>query len=606
MTVVAGDIAFVGFQATAPDTFAILVRNTIAAGDTFFITDGGYTGTTGIGSATFRATEGFMLYTAPAGGIAAGSVLVFAGGDGAPANATVSRNGGGAAGTVSIVGNGTNFAFSTAGDSLSAYTSSDGNNLTGAVSFIAFVDQGINPYGNTSQSSSIPVIAGGQVLDLANLDNSIFTDAANVATATLLQLSTAANFTARDTTVVDFSTLVSGAPAAAFTAGNDVATNAATNDAIDGLAGFDELDMTAFTQAITIDLVAGTIVSTQGGNDTVTNVEFFNLGSGNDVVTLGDTATPFYVVRGGLGNDTITGGTGRDLISGGDGNDILAGGSGVANELGGGAGDDTYTVSATGDSVLEDAAGGIDSVQTALGVFVLKTNVENLTYTGSSDFVGIGNAENNTLTGGIGTDFLSGFGGNDTIIGGSGGFNTLVGGLGDDTFIISTTGDTIVEASGEGIDSVQTSAIVHRLGANIENLSYIGTGDAILFGNAENNTIVGGVGLDIIHGLGGVDTLTGGVGSDYFFFDGSTGTDTITDFTSADNIFLSTASYGAVQGTLQFVANGVATTADSTILFNSTTGLVQFDADGSGGNAAVDVVILAGGASIVAGDVFFY
>ncbi|MFZ4640570.1 MAG: ExeM/NucH family extracellular endonuclease, partial [Nodosilinea sp.] len=231
MAITAGDIAFVGINATDPDQFAILALNAIVAGDTFIVTDGGYTGaTSGVASAYFRPTEGFLQYTAPAGGIAAGSVLLInAGGGSAP---SISRNGGGSAGTVTLLANSssntTNFSFSTSGDSLTAYTVSGGTHLTGTPTLIAFIGFGASPYNNSAQSSNTPTISGGQVLVLANLDNAIFTNAANAYSQTISTLSTASNFTARDTTVVDLTTLSSGSISPVPTVNLSVSSNAGT------------------------------------------------------------------------------------------------------------------------------------------------------------------------------------------------------------------------------------------------------------------------------------------------------------------------------------------------------------------------------------------
>ncbi|EJZ16346.1 rhizobiocin/RTX toxin and hemolysin-type calcium binding protein, partial [Rhizobium sp. Pop5] len=68
---------------------------------------------------------------------------------------------------------------------------------------------------------------------------------------------------------------------------------------------------------------------------------------------------------------------------------------------------------------------------------------------------GTGNGLNNVLTGGAGID-------------------TLKGGAGDDTYVIST-GDVVVENADEGIDTVRTALASYTLGANVENLAYIGT-----------------------------------------------------------------------------------------------------------------------------------
>ncbi|MEI6162195.1 MAG: hypothetical protein WCP77_20355, partial [Roseococcus sp.] len=177
VSITAGSIAFVGLNSDDPDNFAFVALRDIGAGQSVFFTDGGYTGTTGTGSTTFRTTEGFLQWTAPKGGLEAGSVVLVTGGDGgAP---SVALNGSGAdAGGVKLLANSTpmfvNFAFSVDGDSLTAYTTTGGTHLTGMVNLVAFMDFGINPYGaGSAQASSIPTITGGQVLDLANLDNAI-------------------------------------------------------------------------------------------------------------------------------------------------------------------------------------------------------------------------------------------------------------------------------------------------------------------------------------------------------------------------------------------------------------------------------------------------
>src|SRR6202022_2297435 len=83
----------------------------------------------------------------------------------------------------------------------------------------------------------------------------------------------------------------------------------------------------------------------------------------------------------------------------------------------GGPGNDTYHVEVAGDTVVELANEGTDTVMTAsLASYTLGANVENLTHTGSNDFVGIGNALDNVIIGGPGNDYLIGGAGNDTLI----------------------------------------------------------------------------------------------------------------------------------------------------------------------------------------------
>jgi Ca2+-binding RTX toxin-like protein len=167
-------------------------------------------------------------------------------------------------------------------------------------------------------------------------------------------------------------------------------------------------------------------------NGTVGNDVLLGLG-GND--TLNGLAG-FDQLFGGVGNDTLNGGDGDDVLNGEDGNDVLNGGLG-ADTLNGGAGNDTFVVDNLGDTVIEAAGGGVDLVQTSLASYVLGNEVENLTYTGSANFSGTGNALANTITGGSGNDTLNGGAGDDR----------LVGGAGNDTYVIDAGNDVVVEAA---------------------------------------------------------------------------------------------------------------------------------------------------------------
>jgi len=166
-------------------------------------------------------------------------------------------------------------------------------------------------------------------------------------------------------------------------------------------------------------------------------------------------------------------------------------------------------------------------------------------------------------------------------------------------------GDVINEtvAGSDGIDQVNvafTAAGTYILSANVEN-AFILTGihGVGLTGNSSNNLLIGGnghtalsggIGNDTLNGLGGNDTLTGGAGADLFIFDTSPGVgnvDTINDFQSGvDTIGLSSALFtglGAVGDHVGLSAN---------LTYNSITGALAYDADGAGGGAAVQIVIL--------------
>ena len=113
------------------------------------------------------------------------------------------------------------------------------------------------------------------------------------------------------------------------------------------------------------------------------------------------------------------------------------------------------------------------------------------------------------MTGGAGNDTLDGGGGNDT----------LIGGAGNDVYVVDVVGDVVTENLNEGTDEVRSSAAAYVLSANVENLTYIGTGDFTGTGNTLNNTLTGGAGNDVLDGGTGTDTMVGGAGNDVYFVD---------------------------------------------------------------------------------------
>ena len=83
---------------------------------------------------------------------------------------------------------------------------------------------------------------------------------------------------------------------------------------------------------------------------------------------------------------------------------------------------------------------------------------------------------------------------------------------------------------------------------NIENIDFSNVRfDLVLNGDENANILTGGSGNDVISGGAGNDTLAGGTGSDTFVYlksDGTSGADTITDFTAQAGDKLDLSSFG--------------------------------------------------------------
>jgi hypothetical protein len=138
----------------------------------------------------------------------------------------------------------------------------------------------------------------------------------------------------------------------------------------------------------------------------------------------------------------------------------------------------------------------------------------------------------------------------------------------------------------------------------------------VLTGTSANETINGYGGADKINGKGGNDILSGGTGSDTFVFNSgsskelytTTNVDRITDFDvvydtiSLENaVFTAVGSYGKLASSM-FSIGAKAQDSSDRIIYNSSTGELSYDYDGTGSGASVTIAKLAAGLKMTAAD----
>ncbi|MEQ1670002.1 MAG: calcium-binding protein, partial [Hyphomicrobium sp.] len=275
-----------------------------------------------------------------------------------------------------------------------------------------------------------------------------------------------------------------------------------------------------------------------------------------------------------------------------------AGGNGVANLVAAGLGTDSYTgIDWVDGSELGDTINGNEADNTIFG----HGGIDQMFGAGGSDRL-FGDSEGDTLNGGAGIDFM-------------------YGGTGDDKYVIDNAGDQIFEDAFNGTNDYVYTSISYTLaaGKDIEGFSANPqaatspinlTGNElkqIIRGNNGINTILGGGGGDSLYGFGdndrlegqaGGDHLTGGIGVDRFVFRESlglaSGIDRIYDFTSTDQIVIDAVSISAqtLLTANQFVLGTTALDANDRVIYDETTGIVRFDADGTGVKAALLFAVL--------------
>ena len=444
--------------------------------------------------------------------------------------------------------------------------------------------------------------------------------------------------------------------------GNNILEGGDGNDSLNGEAGADTLIGGDGTDYYYVDDAGDVVVETNGnqasgGSDLVysylstyrlgAHVERLRLLNNGDADGIGNTLdNVFYagngnnVMNGGSGNDTVsyayatagvslkltisgpqaTGGSGIDtlinienlvgslhddwlrgdgmqnILEGGDGSDSLNG-EGGADTMIGGDGTDYYYVDDAGDVVTETnsamATGGNDLVYSYVYSYTLTDNVERLRVLTNGSSFATGNALDNTIYAGNGNNVMNGASGNDTV---SYAYATSA-------VNVSLAIGNAQATGGSGIDTLQS----------IENLAGSKYHDSLI-GNDAANQLEGGNGNDTLSGGLGNDTLSGGSGSDTIRFDtlldALSNVDAITDYNVvADTIELENAIFGSLStvGVLaagSFVAGaGVsAADADDFLLYDSASGALYYDADGSGAGEAVQFASLSSGLALSSAD----
>ncbi|WP_373389488.1 M10 family metallopeptidase C-terminal domain-containing protein [Pseudomonas alcaligenes] len=328
------------------------------------------------------------------------------------------------------------------------------------------------------------------------------------------------------------------------------------NNVLDGSTGTDTLSYYYATQGITVDLGLTSAQATGGsGSDTLRNFENINGSKYADKLT-GDNAD--NRLSGDAGNDILNGRGGADNMIGGDGGDtyyvdnlgdvvsetnanLSTGGSdtvfsflsdynlganlenlrilasGNANGAGNALSNIIYA--GIGNNVLDGGAGADtlsyryaeQGVSFNLGLTVAQStggsgndtalNFENLS----------GSLYDDVLTGNSGNNKLTGDAGNDTLDGGAGA-DQLVGGDGNDTYHVDNSGDVVSETNADrtvgGNDTVLSQLTAYTLGANLENLRILASGNANGTGNTLNNIVYAGIGNNVLDGGSGIDTVS--------------------------------------------------------------------------------------------------
>ncbi|WP_267191151.1 putative Ig domain-containing protein [Xanthomonas dyei] len=317
------------------------------------------------------------------------------------------------------------------------------------------------------------------------------------------------------------------------TVADDVLVGTNAGEDIRGLAGNDRLEGNGGQDRL-VGGLGDDVYVVVSGNESIVELQ----GEGEDTVeTYVDYVLPDevsgaierVVLAEGSGAYSVITGVGTQVLVGNSGANHLDGGAG-ADTMRGGSGDDAYIVDDIGDLSVEASGEGLDTVYSTISI-TLAANIESLVLQGEDALSGDGNALDNVLVGDNSANRLNGGLGNDRMEGNGG----------DDFYVTDASGDAVIEAAGEGYDTIErwfeTNLVLSN---NVESLMLAtnvatGNGNSLankIVGNAFDNRLSGLEGNDELLGMDGNDSMWGGVGVDRLF--GGLGDDYLDGGTGAD------------------------------------------------------------------------
>jgi len=327
----------------------------------------------------------------------------------------------------------------------------------------------------------------------------------------------------------------------------------------------------------------------------------------------------------------------------------------------------TVRVLLTDDKIAEKAEGFAFSLNSAVGASIYNTEATGTIYYNDSATTASATINGgffaDLLNGTVLADTINGNENNDIVIGDQGN-DTLTGGIGKDIFVFGTFGQgrdqildfaqsedrfdltgqaftkvaygggnaTLTYAGGQidivnapklsldqwnalltGMKTLNGTSDIFKGNASADSINGAGGNDT-LSGVGRDDLLVGGAGDDRISGGTGVDRLYGGAGKDTFVFDVPSipaNSDTVFDFVSGqDKIAISRGAFkafaGAAAGALaasDFVVGTSAKTAAQHLIYDSKTGVLLYDVDGSGTKEAVQIALLGGHPALSVADI---